>query len=223
MLPSTLIARFAQAKLPLELSGSPLLGRRAAAGQSDIVQLDIARPDRRARHERFRLYLGAKDNRVEVEHVDASLKQLVLLIHEPRRRFEVFVPKHAHRPPRYVRKTQLGWFVEEYTDERKRHFLAGLDESHLFVAQLPRPATTVWRAHLALRGPEVQVAEKGALEPTLRQGEWFLVALPPDEAAEVELAAGQGRDVSLPRDSVQPLTVGSRSAHVGAQRIRQRG
>lgn len=191
MEPNILISRFAQAKLPLELSDLPLLGRRAAAGQRDIVQLDIARPDRRARHERFRLYLGAQDNRVEVEHLDRTLRQLVLLIHEPRRRFEVFVPKRDPKPARIVRKNQQGWFTEQFTDERKRHFLAGMDEAHLFVAQLPRAATTVWRAHQALRGPEVKVAERGALEPTVRQGEWFLVALPPLEAAEVEALASK--------------------------------
>lgn len=184
-----LIARFAQAALPLELSGAPLV--RRGAGLSDIVMLDIARPDRRARHERFRLYLGAKGNRVEVEHLDPRMRQLVLLIHEPRRSYEVFVPKHAGKPQRFVRAVKYGWFVEQTTDENKRHFLAGMDESHLFVAQLPRPATTVWRAHLALRGDAVRVAEKGALEPTVRQGEWFLVDLPPQEARELAALAGK--------------------------------
>src|SRR5689334_11560454 len=90
-----LITRFAEARLPLEIASSPLVSRRAS-GTAEIVQLDIARAgDRRRRGERFRAWLGHADNRVEVQGVDRSLAQLVLLVHEPRRSFELEVSRFA--------------------------------------------------------------------------------------------------------------------------------
>ncbi len=185
-----LITRFDKARLPLELLDRPFV---RGAGAGDIVQIDVARPDHRQRSERFRLFTGADTNRVEVEGLDAHLRQLVLLVHEPRRRFETFVSNWQWRqqaaPANALRKVKTGWFVENFTADRKRHFLAGMDEQHLFIAQLPRGTSTVWGAHLALKSDEVRNAERGAFEPTIRQGEWFFVSLRPRELQEVEKEA----------------------------------
>ena len=188
MFPRHLITRFAKARLPLELLDRPLF---RGAGAGDIVQIDVARPDRRARTERFRIFPGAESNRVEALTVDPNLRQLVLLVHEPRRRFENFVSKYQQREPPtgVVKKTEHGWWIERFTAERKRHFLAGMDEHHLFIAQLPRATSTVWGAHVALKGDDVRNAERGAFEKTLRQGEWFFISLLPRELLEVEQAA----------------------------------
>ncbi len=190
MSPRHLVTHFQKAQLPLELRDRPLF---RGAGATDIVQLDVARPDRTQRHERFLIFTGADDNRVQVEGVDPRLRQLVLLVHEPRRRFETFVTTWQWRqkgePPNVVRKEKRGWFVESFTTDRKRHFLAGMDEQHLFIAQLPRGTSTVWGAHQALKSDEVRAAERGAFEKTQRQGEWFFVSLQPRELAEVEAEA----------------------------------
>lgn len=181
-----LLRHFGKARLPLELVDRPFV---RGTGANDIVQIDVARPDRRSRTERFRLFTGASENRVEVEGIDPKLQQLVLMVHEPRRRFETFVSswRNPHKPANVVRSNERGWFVEHFTSDTKRHFLAGMDEQHLFIAQLPRPTSTVWGAHQALRSDELRRAERGAFEKTIRQGEWFFVSLHPRELAEVEL------------------------------------
>lgn len=180
---SALVARFAQAGLPLTVLDAPLFGGR---GQGrDIVQLDITRRPK----ESFRLWEGAPDNRVVVTTVDKHLEQLIVMVHEPRRRFEFEVGKHAPKPEgaRLVRETKWGSRVyESFTNDSKRHFLAGMDEQHLFIAQLPRAAATVWAAHVALKGDDVRAAERRAGGNTIRQGEWFFVHPTPAELAEVE-------------------------------------
>ncbi len=193
-----LIRHFEKAGLPLELTSAPFT---RGQGLTDIVQIDVARPDRRVRRERFRLYEGARENRVEVENIDKHLHQLILMVHEPRRRFVTFMSKWntPKRPVNTVRVEKNGWYVENFTDDSKRHFLAGMDEQHLFIAQLPRGASTVWGAHQLLRSDELKRAERGAFEKTIRQGEWFFVYLMPRELAEVELEAGK-RLANIRRD-----------------------
>src|SRR5262245_57109195 len=89
-----LVSRFAEARLPLEMASGPIAPRTA-----EIVQLDIARTtDRRRRGERFRAWLGHAQNRVEVQNVDRRLEQLVLLVHEPRRAFELEVSRWTALP-----------------------------------------------------------------------------------------------------------------------------
>jgi len=180
---SSLVARFAQAGLPLTVLDGPLFGGR---GQGrDIVQLDITRRPK----ESFRLWEGAPDNRVLVTTVDKQLEQLIIMVHEPRRRFEFEVGRHAPKPDgaRLVRETKWGSRVyESFTNDTKRHFLAGMDEQHLFIAQLPHSAPTVWAAHVALKGDDVRAAERRVGGKTVRQGEWFFVQPTAAELAEVE-------------------------------------
>lgn len=130
---------------------------------------------------------------MEVEGVDKHLQQLILMVHEPRRRFVTSVTKWnaRERPRNTVSEDKRVWYVENFTDDSKRHFLAGMDEQHLFIAQLPRGTSTVWGAHQLLRSDELKRAERGAFEKTVRQGEWFFVSLLPRELAEVELEAGK--------------------------------
>lgn len=120
----SLINHFDKARLPLELTDRSMF---RGVGATDIVQLDVARPDRKVRHERFRLFPGAEQNRVEVLNLDRHLRQLVLLVHEPRRRFVTFVSKwqQAKKPVNAISETRQGWHVENFTSDSKRHFLAG--------------------------------------------------------------------------------------------------
>jgi hypothetical protein len=181
------MSQFAHAKLPLELMERPRSPARP--GLADIVRLRIA-PATSQGPERFVIWPGAATNEVEVTSSDAPLRQVVLRVREPRRSFEVWVSsqQRATSGVRVLRRTSLGRSEERWTQTSERHFLAGLDESHLFIAQLPRPASTVWSARQVLRGDAVRLAEKGAFEQTLRQGEWFFVSLLPRELARVEWA-----------------------------------
>jgi hypothetical protein len=82
---SLLVKRFAAAGLELEFASAPLLW--PGHGESkEVFQLDVSRPNR---HERFRLWSGHRENRFEVEGVDRTLQQLVMMVQEPRRRFEI--------------------------------------------------------------------------------------------------------------------------------------
>lgn len=185
--------RFARAGLALEVSPRPLVDPRQLArttGLDEIVQLDIARAPR-SRSEVFRLFRGHFENRVEVLGTDAALRQLVLLIHEPRRRFELLVSRYASFGPdvRVLRSDARGKLIERTTDERKRHYLLGLDERHLFIAELARGASSVHSARESLRATEVPASMKTRAGKVIRQGEWFFLPLDVDEAQNVEALA----------------------------------
>jgi len=182
-----LVNHFAQAQLPLALVGQT--GRPTARGLDDIVQLSIEAA-RGARPERFVIRPGASTNELAVQAVDSTLRQLVLEVREPRRAFEVHARKDQPRVKgiEILRTDAWGRWERHYTQASQRQFLAGLDEAHLFLAQLPRPASTVWSAHRILEGDAVRLAQRSAWEPTVRQGEWFFVSLLPRELARLERA-----------------------------------
>jgi hypothetical protein len=175
-----LVDRFALAGLALSVFETPL--RRT--GNDGIVQLDIGR-GRNKREEHFRMFPGAKDNRVEVLGTDKSLEQLVLMIHEPRRRFELEVnPGWAERNhERIVRYSKSGRtaHVERFTDARKRHFLCGMDEQHCFIAMLPQPVSSVSRAHEVLKPRGFEALSRRAQRHAVRQGEFFFAPVSADE------------------------------------------
>ncbi len=184
-----IVEHFARAGLPLSVTAAPLttsVGRRSIVETArDIVQLDIRReaPHR----ERFRLWAGHPRNRILVEGIDRKLRQLVLLVDEPRRRFEVEIPRGARaNGARVIREIGRRRWIEQWTEGRKRHLLCGMDEAHLFIAGIPRAVSTVRDAHEALRNPGLDSAERHAPDKTVRQGEWFFVAL--DGAEEQALA-----------------------------------
>jgi len=183
--------KFSKARLDLELLATPLAGR-AIRGTDDIVQIDIATRNKSA--QRFRLYPGAAENRIEVLGADAPRRQLVLFIDEPRRRFEVSVRKNVPLAPatRVLRETATARVVEQFTTGRKRHFLCGMDEQHLFIAELPEGASSTHGAREALRNPGVPSSLKLRGEAIVRQGEWFFVPLSTAERALVEALAARG-------------------------------
>jgi hypothetical protein len=82
-----LVRRFAEAGLTLVFSDRPIvIGLR---GQGDeVVQVDIQRKTNGSRRQEwFRIYPGAKTNRVEVVGTDKKYGQVVLMVHEPVREF----------------------------------------------------------------------------------------------------------------------------------------
>ena len=220
--PHPLVRRFESAGLPLDLHDAPLVSARQAAADQ-VVQIDISRfSSGRHREERFRLWLGGAGNRVEVQGVERHLSQLVLMIHEPRRRFEVAIGPFAPVPPglRVVREEGRRRWVEQWTDDAKRHFLCGKDEQHLFVAQLPRAVSTVRQAHETLRNPRLDAAERDSPSRTVRQGEWFFVALTPAEEASVTARVGARAIVRRNAGLAQVARVGRRGRpHVAQETV----
>lgn len=182
--------RFRRASLDLELLRTPL-SARSARGVSDLVQLDITSA---ARAQRFRLYPGAPENRIEVLGPDPARQQLVLFIDEPRRTFELSVPKHRLLPPgtKVLRESARERVIEQETPGRKRHFLCGMDEQHLFIAELPYGVSSTHAARDALRAPEVPSSLVLRGEKVVRQGEWFFLPLLPRQLALVEALVAKG-------------------------------
>jgi hypothetical protein len=194
-----LVGRFAEAGLTLALAREPI----ARAVNAEVVfQMDIRRARKwDSNSEYYVLWYGAEDNVAQVQGVDGAEKQLVMMVHEPKRWFWEPVPFGVMRRARrfgaawrqmIAREARMGvgdvvgnieqaW-LRRATDERKRHFLVGRDERQLFMCRLPRACTTVADAHAALRAPEATTA-RGVLARTIRQGEWFFV---PTEQAEQE-------------------------------------
>ncbi len=166
--------RFRHARLDLDLLREPISGGRRSARAVDIVQIDIARA-RGA--ETFRLFPGASENRIEVLGTDPTRRQLVLFVEEARRRFETTVSRSATLPAgaRIVSETKFSRVVEQFTNAEKRHFLCGMDEQHLFIAQLPHGASSVHAARESLRAPEVPPSFADRRSGIVRQGEWFFL------------------------------------------------
>jgi len=192
-------ARFASANLSLVVAEAPLARR----GPNEIVQMDIARA---RKNEHFRIFPGASTNRIEVTTVDRSERQLVLLVHEPRRKFTTTISASAPRDPRVrvIFEDRFRRIIELQTSESKRHFLCGMDEQHLFIARLPRAASTVSDAHRALRALEVPPSLRLHKERVRRQGEWFFLPITADEermldAVAVQQNTGIAHAANIPR------------------------
>lgn len=179
-----LARRFADANLRAEVIERPL-GGPLGARAPDIFQMAIAG---RGQEEYFRIWPGARVNRVEAEGIDRDLAQVVLLVQEPERIFLEPVWKRRvvidRSKVRVVREDELRFWIERRTDARKRHFLCGRDERQLFICQLPRAATTVRSAHEVLRAPAA-AQSKGKV---CRQGEWFFVEPTAEELAALAIA-----------------------------------
>ena len=105
--------------------------------------------------ERYRFFPGnTQTSRVDVTAADRQGRQVVLLIDEAVR------------------------------TGRVRHFLCGQDEEHLFIAQLPREASSVRDAQDAL-APEIPSEyDRGLVR---RQGEWFFMPVTPSERGELNV------------------------------------
>ncbi len=165
-----------------------LADRPIGTGNADIFGMDIQRKLARDwRTEYFRIWPGHAENRIEVLGTDARLRQLVLLVHEPERTFEMRVGKFGWRAddPRIVRADgKRHWIVREQTPDSKRHYLCGVDERQLFIAELPRGVSTVRDAHRVLKADEVVLAE--GKRRVKRQGEWFFLELTPEEERRLE-------------------------------------
>jgi hypothetical protein len=182
--------RFDRARLELELLDAPLARSR---GTESIVQIDIAPAS--GTKQRFRLYPGAGDNRVEVLGTDPARRQLVLFVDEARRAFQTVVSRRVAVPKgaRLVSENAKQRVIEQYTEGRKRHFLCGMDEQHLFIAELPCGVSSTHAAREALRAPEVPSSLVLRGERIVRQGEWFFLPVLPRERSAVEIVLQKGR------------------------------
>lgn len=192
ILPHHLVDRFAGAGLALRIADSPLL----QIGDPGIFQMDIEKARGvRAPLEGFRIWPGASQNRVLVLDTDCDLRQLTLLVAEPRRRYERTVVRSRYGvdvrgAERVVEDDGVHVRVEGWVDPSTRRYLCGFDERHLFIARYPW-GSTVRDAHRALDPASGGPHAASRPERVLRQGEWFFV---PATAEEDSAVQGYARD-----------------------------
>jgi len=154
---------FAKAKLLLKLERSPLTW----AGNSDIFQLSIATKGSKNKREIFRLFPGHEENEVRVVDVDPENQQLILLVNEPSREF---VTEEWNFTTKKMEK------IKHKTPSFIRRYLLGMDEAHLFIAELPQEGAInkVKEAHEILK-PEYVIKSEKETKRIKRQGEWFFI------------------------------------------------
>jgi hypothetical protein len=78
--------------------------------------------------------------------------------------------------------------VKQVTPGNKRHYLCGVDERQLFIAEMPKGISSVKQAHEELKGGVVRTAEGRAPGRTQRQGEWFFLNCTPEETRRINAA-----------------------------------
>jgi len=189
----SLVSQFAKAGLKLEITDNPVGGRGVNRA---VFGMDIQRKIKgNWRSEYFRIWPGEEVN-IQVINTDKKLSQLVLMVHEKAREFTEEVGQYVARevPQRdIVRRLKKGRVVvRRRTSSNKRHFLLGVDERQLFIAQLPEAAPTVQRAHDRLKAPTVWLYEGKQMGRTIRQGEWFFLNVDANEQANIDEAVGKG-------------------------------
>jgi hypothetical protein len=194
-----LIRRFGDAGLDLRPALAPI-----EPASPDIFQMDIRRLGAR---EHFRVWPG-RGTSAEVLSTDAGLRQVVLLVREPKRLFREKLSRAAgirlgelktqarRMGGRLSATTATTWTLERWTSGKAR-YLCGRDERHLFIARL-NGGTTVKEAHASLR-PRRLPAE------AIRQGEWFFVPLTPWEEQRLDAMIEAHRAVLLAKE---PLGAG---------------
>jgi hypothetical protein len=197
---------FERAGLKLDIAKDPFV---RGLGMENVFALDIRRKVKGvARTEYFLCYPGHEDNVAVVADVDVKIGQLVLSVKEPKHEFWESTPKSSYRIKSAIKKYGTDWkrhiligaatkdediredknfvWLRHNTPEARRHFLMGLDERQLFMAQLPRPCSTVKQAHESMKSPTVVLAEGKQLGRTYRQGEWFFLNLTPEEQVALD-------------------------------------
>jgi len=187
---------FRKADLPVKVCGTPedFSSRIISQGSQESFLMDIRtqKGGKNERNEVFYLYPG-KGNDVKILDTNKKLQQAILRVEEPDR---VLVTKQ-HIWDKDVRKYRVE-NVEQQIVGGEKWFLVGMDEMHLFVAQLDRPASSVSEAHGNLRPKTLKNKSHAAFK---RQGEWFftpadrktLVRLDSLSETEIHRNVGLGR------------------------------
>lgn len=204
---ANLVDLFKKAGLECKVTTEPIVARRpilSSAAPVAAFELSIQRKfSGNSREEYFRIYPGSEKNNIQVLNVDKEYRQLVLMVQEPRGEFD-FELDHS-----LARRLQRGkesienvkklspniqdifkgsdgkWYQRIKISGRKMHYLMGVDERQLFIAQLPKGVSTVKQAHSVLKTTAVTLAEGRVPGKTYRQGEWFFCNIPEAKKREI--------------------------------------
>jgi len=195
-----LVKQFKKVGLILKITDEPI----GLTTNDDIFQMDVGRKVAGTRRtEWFEIWPGHEDNKIQVIDIDNKLNQILLLVHEPERIFEIEEAKRKEWRKsieesadnrRYelneqnlkFRETQTHFIITNKTHADNRHFLMGVDERQLFVAQLVKRATSINEARKQL-GNTVKFHEGVRKMSPKRQGEWFFLRATMEQEEHIEL------------------------------------
>ena len=207
----SLVKQFGKLGLVLKILKTPMGGRRA---NKDIFQMDIKRKVIGTRRfEWFEIYPGHKSNIIHVLDVDNKLNQLLLLVKEAPREFEVEESKSWSKKSVDARRAQLQNSRTKFVETEKffivtnktfggnRHFLMGVDERQLFVAQLKDGVTNIDEARKQLGNTVIFHEGPRRMTPS-RQGEWFFVRATEKQEEILELLIKKKRIFILEKESI---------------------
>jgi hypothetical protein len=145
----------------------------------DIFQMSIDIRGKKNRREYFRIYHGHQNNEVRVVDIDSKLQQAILQVNEPERAYTVKTWNREIKKWEYQSRRTPGFL---------RNYLMGMDESHLFIAELPNnsgPINKINDAHKALK-PDKTLKNKKKINRVKRQGEWFFIPTTLEEDELIE-------------------------------------
>jgi hypothetical protein len=178
-------SQFTKAGIPIKLTESGFV--RGLRDAQNVSQIDI---DRTRRGEQILCYVG-EGSEMRVLNVDRKLNQVVLSVVEPERRFrEKRSLPWGQRDPDTGKRYR---WEERVTPRDERRLLIGMDERHLFVAQIDggerRKATTVRDAHTQLAPAGIPGTDRERKKKGIkRQGEWFFLPTTAQERQEIASA-----------------------------------
>ena len=170
---------FNKARVPIKIENEPLSSIAMSVNNADIFQMTIDTRGKKNKHEFFRIYYGHPENDIRVIDTDSKNQQVILLVNEPERKYTV----------RFWDRNEQEWKLDKQKSPGfLRKYLMGMDESHLFIAELPNNLGAVNKikdAHKVLKPIGVLMKQKD-INRIKRQGEWFFIPATKDEIILIE-------------------------------------
>ena len=170
---------FDEAKVPVKIERYPINSMVMVLNSQDIFQMTIDTRGKKNRREYFRIYCGQSNNEVRVTDIDSKLQQAILQVKEPIRTYMVKTWNREKKEWQYQPQQTPGFL---------RNYLMGMDENHLFIAELPNnlgPINKIKDAHKVLK-PKIVIKSEKKLNKIIRQGEWFFIPATSEEVESIE-------------------------------------
>ena len=175
---------FGKAGLDLQIISNPITTRQFSVNNRDIFQMSINTKGKKKK-EYFQLFLGHEENDIRVIDADSKNQQVILFVKEPARDYEVKIWNGKEQKYDYEIQTTVDFI---------RKYLMGMDESHLFIAELPvglGPINKIKDAHRVLK-PETVIIKERDTGRIKRQGEWFFIPTTTEEMNEISRNQEEG-------------------------------
>ncbi len=202
---------FNKAKVPVKIEKDPLNTIGLSVNNQDIFQMTIDTRGKKNKKEYYRIYYGHQENDIRVIDTDSKKQQIILLVNEPEREYTVKT---------WDRKKMDWVYNTRKSPNFIRKYLMGMDECHLFIAELPNnlgALNKIKDAHKILKPEDVLDKEKKT-NRIKRQGEWFFIPTTPQE---IELI-NENTNLIEKKSPLGPSFGKSNNSHIADQIINNR-